>query len=136
MLVPFKNEPLVDFSIECNRKKMQDALALVQRQLGKEYPLYINGEEIMTESKITSLNPSKISEVVGYISKADKGLAEKAITAANEAFLTWKHVPARMRAEYLFKAAAIIRRRKFEFSAWEIIEEGKSGFASIGFSIV
>ncbi|MEJ9216366.1 aldehyde dehydrogenase family protein, partial [Aneurinibacillus thermoaerophilus] len=43
-----------------------------------------------------------------------------------ETFKTWSRVPAEERAGYLFKAAAILRRRKHEFSAWLMLEAGKS----------
>ena len=126
MLVPFKNEALTDFSIPENRKKMEEAIANVESRMGKDYPLYIDGKEIMTEQKITSVMPAKKTEVVGNVSKASKELAEKAIIAADSAFDKWRKVPARERAEYLFKAAAMMRRRKFEFSAWMVVEEGKN----------
>src|SRR5262249_50797354 len=51
--------------------------------------------------------------------------AEQAIAAARTAFDTWRDVEPRERAEYLFKAAAVMRRRRFELSAWEIYECGK-----------
>ncbi|RKY21559.1 MAG: L-glutamate gamma-semialdehyde dehydrogenase [Planctomycetota bacterium] len=126
MLVPFKNEPLTDFSKSENHKKMEEMLRYVESRMGEAYPLYIGGEEIMTERKITSINPANVSEVVGYVSKADKDLAEKAILAADSAFQEWRKVSPRTRAEYLFKAAAMMRRRKLEFAAWMVIEEGKN----------
>ena len=45
--------------------------------------------------------------------------------AADEAFETWKKVKPEIRADVLFKAAAIIRRRKHEFSALLSKEAGK-----------
>jgi 1-pyrroline-5-carboxylate dehydrogenase len=45
--------------------------------------------------------------------------------AALIAFDTWKKVKASTRADVLFKAAAIIRKRKFEFSALMTLEAGK-----------
>ena len=125
MLVPFKNEPITDFSVKENREAMEKAIKYVEGQLGREYPLFIGGEEIKTERQIISVNPADHSEVVGYLSKADKDQANKAVEAADKAFETWSKYPARMRAEYLFKTAAILRRRKLEFSAWMVIEESK-----------
>lgn len=126
MLVPFKNEPFTNFNCPDAQKKMTEALALVRSQLGREYPLLINGEHIVTERKIVSINPSNKSEVIGTVSSADRALAEKAIDAATVAFEFWRKVAPRTRAEYLFKAAAIVRRRKFEFASWMVVEEGKS----------
>ena len=45
---------------------------------------------------------------------------------ADETFKTWKKVKPEVRADVLFKAAAIIRRRKFEFSALLSREAGKT----------
>jgi 1-pyrroline-5-carboxylate dehydrogenase len=46
--------------------------------------------------------------------------------AALRAFHNWSRVPVEIRASLLLKAAAIIRDRKFEFSAWLTYEVGKN----------
>jgi 1-pyrroline-5-carboxylate dehydrogenase len=76
---PFRNEPPTDFSKPVIRKAMEKALAKVKTMLGKEYLLVIGGEEIHTEEKLKSLNPSRPSEIVGIFSKANLELANKAI---------------------------------------------------------
>ncbi len=125
-LKPFKNEPLTDFSKPVNRKAMEQALARVKSMLGREYPLVIGGEEIHTPEKLKSYNPSRPSEVVGVFQKADAPLAHKAIETAAAKFEEWKFVDPKKRAEYLFKAAKIMRKRKHEFSAVMIYEVGKT----------
>lgn len=126
MVVDFKNEPYTDFSKEENRRAFEEALRKVEAELGREYDLIIGGERIKTDRKAKSINPSNIDQVVGIVSQADTALAEKAIQAALKAFETWRRVPPEARARYLFKAAAILRRRKHEFSAWMVYEAGKS----------
>ncbi|HEY8343502.1 MAG TPA: L-glutamate gamma-semialdehyde dehydrogenase [Calditerricola sp.] len=126
MVVDFKNEPYTDFSKEENRRAFEEALRKVEAELGREYDLIIGGERIKTDRKAKSINPSNIDQVVGIVSQVDTALAEKAVQAALKAFETWKRVPAEARARYLFKAAAILRRRKHEFSAWMVYEAGKS----------
>ena len=123
---PFKNEPLTDFSKPVNRKAMEKALAKVKALLGKNYPLVIGGEEIHTGDKLKSINPSRPSEVVGIFSKANPELANKAIKTAAEKFEEWKWVNPQKRADYLFKAAKLMRRRKHKFSAVMIYEVGKT----------
>lgn len=125
-VIPYANEPFTNFALEDNVKAMQAAIAKVKGELGREYPLYIGAEKVMTEAKITSINPGNVDEVIGYVSKADQALAEKAMNTALETFVSWKRVPARERAEYLFKAAALMRERKHEFSALMILESGKN----------
>ncbi|WP_078410247.1 L-glutamate gamma-semialdehyde dehydrogenase [Priestia abyssalis] len=125
MTVPYKHEPFTNFTIEENKKAFQDALAYVQTQLGKEYPLVIGGEYIATEQKVVSINPANKEEVIGSVSMADQELAEKAMQAALTTFETWKKWKPEHRANILFRAAAIMRRRKHEFSAYLVKEAGK-----------
>lgn len=125
MGLPYKHEPFTDFSNEENVKDFKEALQLVQSELGKEYPLTIGGEKITTSEKIVSTNPANKEEVIGIVSKASKELAEQAMSAALTAFESWKKVKPAARADVLFRAAAIIRRRKHEFSAYLVKEAGK-----------
>jgi len=122
----FRNEPFTRFDLPENKKAFEEALAKVGSELGREYDLIIGGERISTEKKIRSINPSRIDQVIGIVSQADKELAEKAIQVAYKTFDTWRKVPGQARARYLYKAAAIMRRRKHEFSAWLVKEAGKS----------
>ncbi|SHK07682.1 delta-1-pyrroline-5-carboxylate dehydrogenase [Hathewaya proteolytica DSM 3090] len=125
MLMPYKNEPVENYSNPADRAKMEEALKLIDSRKGQHFPLVIDGEKIDTEGKITVINPSKSSEVLGTTAKANKDLAEKAIQAAAKAFETWKYVPAEERANYLINAAAILKRRKHEFAAQLVEEAGK-----------
>ncbi len=123
---PFKNEPFTDFTREENKQDMQTALAKVKKELGREYPLYIGTEKIVTEDQMVSINPGNVEEVVGRVSKGTQALAEQAMQKAMQAFEFWKKVSPVERAEYLFKAADLMRQRKHEFSAWLVYESGKN----------
>ena len=125
MTTPYKHEPFTDFSIEENRVAFEKALENVQEIMGKEYPLVINAERITTEAKIVSYNPANKEEVVGKVSKASQEHAEMAIQAADEAFKEWRYWNPEERANILFRAAAIIRRKKHDFSALLVKEAGK-----------
>ncbi|MCX6133986.1 MAG: L-glutamate gamma-semialdehyde dehydrogenase [Ignavibacteriales bacterium] len=122
----FKNEPLTDFTKPANRKAMERALAKVKKMLGREYPIVIGGEEIQTENKFNSTNPSRPAEVIGTFQKADARLADKAVETAAAKFEEWKWVEPKKRADYLFKAAKLMRKRKHEFSAVMVYEVGKT----------
>ncbi|WP_282034915.1 L-glutamate gamma-semialdehyde dehydrogenase [Metabacillus indicus] len=124
-MIPYKHEPFTDFSNEENKKAYLEALEQVEGYLGQDYPLYIGAEKVTTEDKITSYNPADKAQVVGRVSKANRELAEKAMQEAAAAFESWKKVKPEIRADVLFKAAAIIRRRKHEFSALLTKEAGK-----------
>jgi len=125
MTTIYKHEPFTDFSIERNIEAFKQALATVDQELGKKYPLVVNGEKIYTDETITSINPANKEQVVGIVSKANRALAERAIEAAAHAFEGWRKWDAEARAHILFRAAAIVRRRKHEFSAYLVREAGK-----------
>lgn len=126
MIREFKNESYVDFSQEKNRIKMEDALKDVSSHLGEEYEITIGSQRLKAPQQFKSFNPSQKDEVVAIHQKADRGLAQKAIEEALKAFENWKQVEPRERAEYLFRAAEVMRRRRLEFAAWETYEVGKS----------
>src|ERR1700756_4361422 len=122
----FTNEPFVDFSNPENKAAMQAALTKVAAEFGKEYPMYIGGEKVFTTAKMMSSNPSHPSQVIGVFQVATAEHANQAVLAATKAFESWKRVPAERRADCLFRAAKIVRERKFEISAWICYEVGKS----------
>lgn len=126
MLSPFINEPLADFSDERNAARMREALALIESQFGREYPLIIGGKTYTTGDMLASPNPSNYDEIVGLCHKATIELADKAIEEATAAFREWKNVAPEVRARYLLKVAALLRKRKAEFSALMVLEVGKS----------
>src|SRR5258707_11810384 len=122
----FTNERFVDFSNPENRAAMEAALKKVAGEFCREYPMYINGEKVTTAEKIKSTNPSHPSQGIGIVQSASAEQARQAIESAHAYFDTWKKVPAEKRAGMLFRAAEIIRQRKFEISALICYEVGKS----------
>jgi RHH-type transcriptional regulator, proline utilization regulon repressor / proline dehydrogenase / delta 1-pyrroline-5-carboxylate dehydrogenase len=121
----YENEPLADFAIAANQTAMTEALSEVRGQFGKSYPLWIGGEAIDVAERTPSLNPSHKREVVGHVSAASTEHANRAVVAAKRAFPGWAAMGAARRAEYLRRAADVMRRRRFELSAWIVSEVGK-----------
>jgi 1-pyrroline-5-carboxylate dehydrogenase len=122
----FTNEPFIDFSKPENRKAMEAALAQVRSQFGKEYPLVIGCKEITTTDKIRSTNPSRPSEVIAIFQKGTVEMANQAVEAAARAFEHWKRVPAEERVACVYRAADILRKRRFELDALLVYEIGKT----------
>jgi len=122
----FTNEPFVDFSRPENRKAMEDALAKVKSEFGREYPLWIGGQKVETAERLKSYNPSHPDQVVGSFHKANLEIANRAVEEANRSFESWKRVPAEERSELLFRAGDILRKKKFELAAWVSYEVGKT----------
>ncbi|HZO89180.1 MAG TPA: L-glutamate gamma-semialdehyde dehydrogenase [Chthonomonadaceae bacterium] len=126
MFTPFQNEPYVNFAEEGPRRKMEVALATVAGELGRTYPIIIGGERIWTENKTVSRNPACPAQVVGAVCDGEPLLVDRAVLAASEKFVEWARVPVEVRARYLVKAAAILRRRIYEFAAWMVYEASKN----------
>jgi RHH-type proline utilization regulon transcriptional repressor/proline dehydrogenase/delta 1-pyrroline-5-carboxylate dehydrogenase len=121
----FRNEPVADFSRQEARQAMETALQFVRGQFGLAYPPVIDGKSSTTTGSIDSVDPSRSSQVVGRCGKATVAHAEQAIAVARRAFPDWRDTPAARRAELLSRCATIMRRRRFELSAWEVFECGK-----------
>ncbi|BDG60931.1 L-glutamate gamma-semialdehyde dehydrogenase [Caldinitratiruptor microaerophilus] len=122
----FRNEPATDFGREENRRAYEAAIRKVESQFGRDYPLIIGGERVTTAEKIVSRNPAAPSEVVGTTGKAGPAEVDRALEAARKAFETWSRTDPLARARILWKAAAIMRRRKHELSATMTVEVGKT----------
>src|SRR5271156_3937404 len=122
----FQNEAFIDFTKPENRKAMEDALRQVKGMFGREYPLVIDGKKITTTDKIKSINPSHPEEVIGIFQKASVEMAKQAVEAAERAFEKWRKVPVAERVACLYRAADILRKRRFELDAWLCYEIGKT----------
>jgi RHH-type proline utilization regulon transcriptional repressor/proline dehydrogenase/delta 1-pyrroline-5-carboxylate dehydrogenase len=121
----FQNEPLSDFSRAENRDAMAAALRTVRTQLGQTFPPVIDNSPVSTAEYIDSVNPSKKAELIGRTGKATAKQAEQAIASAAKAFETWRDTPVKDRAAFLRRAADVMRYRRFELSAWIVLETGK-----------
>ncbi len=121
----YQMEPFSDLSLEKNKQAYLEGLKKVRSYLGKDYKLVIDGKRIETNKKMASLNPANHKEIIGTISQASIEQADLALNAALNAFEDWRFVKPEIRADVLFKAASIIRKRKFEFSALLTLEAGK-----------
>jgi 1-pyrroline-5-carboxylate dehydrogenase len=123
---PFRNEAIRTFSDPAEKAAMEKALARAREAGDRYYPLVIDGKKVDTEKRITSHNPARPSEQIGSVGSASLEQANAAIDAAQRAFASWKRVPAEQRADFLFRAADEVRRRRDEFNALLVLEVGKS----------
>jgi 1-pyrroline-5-carboxylate dehydrogenase len=123
---PFRNEKFTDFSKKSNIEKQEKALKLVRKQLGKTHEMIVDGKKLRSNGRIISYNPSKKDEIIAKFHKGTKEIANRAVETAYKKFEEWKLTPPQKRAGYLFKAAAIIKKRRFEINSWMILETGKN----------
>jgi len=118
-------EPFTDFSREPARAAMRAALQTVKDQLGRDYPAQVAGQALAAPDWFDSVNPAHKTQVIGRCARSSIAQAEQALATAKKAFPAWRDTSAERRAEILHQAAAILRRRRFELAAWQILECGK-----------
>ncbi len=97
----------------------------VHGELGQFYPLWIGGQAVETAEQIRSVDPGQNDRVIGLVAAAGVAEANRAVAAAREALPAWSKLPVEERADYLRRAAALMRARRWELAAWEIYECGK-----------
>ncbi len=126
MLPEFRNEPLTDFSVEANRNAFRAALERIESRLPLRGENRIGGRRTGAARTFESVNPCDARQVIGRFPEGTKEDAVAAIEAAQKAFPGWSRVPATERSALLLRIAAILRKRKHEFSAMMVLEESKS----------
>jgi RHH-type proline utilization regulon transcriptional repressor/proline dehydrogenase/delta 1-pyrroline-5-carboxylate dehydrogenase len=118
-------EPLTDFHRTDMRQAMEAALRDVAGRLGRDYPPVINSRAVPVTEFLPSLNPSHKAQVVGRFARSTAEQARQAIAAAQAAFPGWRDTDPGKRASFLFTAAKVLQRRRFEMAAWQVYECGK-----------
>ncbi len=125
-LKPFVNEPFIDFTNGENKRRMQEALAQVASELGREYDMVIGGSRLQTAGKIVSNNPARPAQVIGVHQRG-----------GTRSMLKWR-CRRRRRVSGLepdgrstsasrtcCARRTLIRERKFEFCAWLTLRGGQ-----------
>ena len=120
----FRNEPQQDFSQADNRVAMQQALATVRSQLGREWKSS-SGKQGLTGPLLESRNPGNPDQVVGRLFSASSLDVEQAVRMAVQSWDLWRDTTMERRVDIMRAAASIMRTRRNELAAWEIYECGK-----------
>jgi 1-pyrroline-5-carboxylate dehydrogenase len=123
---PFINEPFTRFEDPEQTAAMERALAQARLELGQRYPLELPKRSATSRAEIVSINPAQPSQVIGIHEAGGAADADTAVEKASTAWLSWRNLPMRERADLLFWAAEKLRQRKMEFSAWLVLETGKN----------
>jgi RHH-type proline utilization regulon transcriptional repressor/proline dehydrogenase/delta 1-pyrroline-5-carboxylate dehydrogenase len=120
----FVNEPLTDFSHDAARSAMQGAIDCAKAQFGHRFSSAMTAAS-PSGPELLSRNPSRPDQVIGRVQTCSPRDIELALKSAQTRMFDWRSTTPDARAEILIKAAALMRRRRFDFAAWEIFETGK-----------
>src|SRR5207237_969940 len=77
-----------------------------------EAPVLNDGRPVATAAQIVSVDPGQSSTVVCRSGRAGPEEAVRALAAAARAWPAWRATPWAGRAAVLFRAAAVLRRRR------------------------
>ena len=124
-IVAFENDPEIDFALPENQKKMQDALEMVEKEMGTVVPVVIDGKRETTSRIFERPDPSETAIIASKAHFTTIEQAERALTIAHERFDDWRDVPVGERAEILRKTAQYFEKERFRISAWMVREVGK-----------
>src|SRR5512144_1836989 len=113
-------------------KGFDKAVAKLKANLGKEYGMIIDGQDVFADNKYEDHSPVNTNWVLAVMQKGDASHANMAIEAARKAFPAWSRTPWKKRIQLVRKAAANLEKRIFELGAAMALEVGKNRMESLG----
>ncbi len=122
---------LTSDNVELHRE-LDSAFENIRKSKIQDYPLFIDGKEVTTSEFIESRNPADTAELLGRVACGGEAEVNKALQAARRAAAEWRAVSWETRCGLVEKAADIIRRRRYELTAWLVLENGKNRVEALG----
>src|SRR5881396_2390945 len=122
---PFANEPHAELRRPHVRARLEASVVAAPARFAFEAPVLIDGRPVPTAAAIVSADPGQTSTVVCRSGRAGPDELVRALAAAERAWPAWRATPWAGRAAVLFRAAALMRRRRAELAALEVFEAGK-----------
>ncbi|NIO09337.1 MAG: aldehyde dehydrogenase family protein, partial [Deltaproteobacteria bacterium] len=122
----FRNEPHTDFSQPGTLTPFVSALSAIKTQFNSLHPYRVAGGSSPSGPDLISINPSSPDEVIARFQTIAPQEITPIIENAKQHFSSWKTLSAHARADLLFRTASLIREKRAELAAWEIVETGKA----------
>ncbi len=96
-------------------------------KINPRYDLFINGkfEKPLSKKYFDTINPAN-EEKISEVAEANAADVNRAVKAARSAYdNSWKKMPAKERAKYIYRIARMIQERAREFAVIESLDGGK-----------
>jgi 1-pyrroline-5-carboxylate dehydrogenase len=120
-------------NLKAFHRKYDQAVEKVKQTLDETYPHLINNKPIRGRGEVfASTNPADTRVVLANFRQATEEEMHAAVEAARQAFPIWSSTDYRRRVKIMQKAAALIRKYKFELAAIMSLEAGKNRFEAMG----
>jgi 1-pyrroline-5-carboxylate dehydrogenase len=110
----------------------EEAVERAKANFGKNYPLFINGEERFAEKSFAKHSPVNLDWVMGHFPYGTEQDVDDAVAAARAAFPAWSGRPWQERVAIMRKAADLISDRLFDMGANMSLEIGKNRLEALG----
>ncbi len=117
-----QNGTMADFD-----KQFEAAVERLRKNLGKTYPLVIDGKDVKGKGTFATKSPAA-DLIVGNWAAGGVEHARKAIAAAKAGFTTWSATPWQQRVEVLERAADLFTKHFYDLCAVMSIEAGKTRY--------
>jgi len=122
---PYRPEPPAEWRREPVRAAFAAAVEAEFGRLPRFVPAVIGGEPVRTGATLVSVDPADPDVVVAEAAACSRRDVDEAVRAAAAAAESWRRTPAAERAAVAFRAAELLRARRFELAALEVREVGK-----------
>jgi 1-pyrroline-5-carboxylate dehydrogenase len=101
-------------------------VAIIKANLGKEYAMLIDGQDVLADEKFKDRSPVNTDLLLGIFQKGTEKHAEMAMKAARRAAKGWAETDWRARVALVRAAAARMDARIYELGAVLALEVGKN----------
>jgi 1-pyrroline-5-carboxylate dehydrogenase len=108
------------------QRSYDEAAERVKAELGKEYPVIVNGEERWRDDRYVEPSPIDETLVIGSFSQATAEDVNDAVRAAKDFSLEWDRMGWQERVRILRNVADTMEERLFDLAALMAYEVGKS----------
>ena len=112
--------------------KFDDAIAKAKANLGKEYGMIINNQDVFAADKFEDTSPINTDWKLAVMQKGSEKDAQAALQAARKAAPGWAKTPWQERVRLLRKAAGLIDERLYDLGAAMCLEVGKNRMEALG----
>jgi len=130
---PFKLTYATMFSPpESLHTKYDQALAKVKANLGRDYGMLINNQDVFHDAKFDDRSPINTNWVLGTFQKGTGAHADQALAAALAAWPQWAGLKWQDRVRLLRRGAQQIEKRVYEIAAVLSLEVGKNRMEGLG----
>lgn len=123
------NEPVYSYAVGTKERKLLKAAIDEARAKQIDVPMYIGGEEVRTENKVSINPPHDHQHLLGHYNQGTKNHVTDAINAALAAKSDWENLPWEDRAAIFLKVAELASTKyRYKLNAATMLAQSKNPY--------